>query len=363
MLAWIYNKTWHHWGTHVHLKSSRQSTASAIHKWRPHVAPATHLKRRKGTAQITSSLGNLKATRKQQSCQQCSPKLGSHQLANCVDEWILLGESVHVDGWSCQTSPCVCPKFNCTVTRIRGGNHWCLRRFKANKMQDRFRKLQCTSRVRCWVMEGYDWPTWCCNNTLCNMNTLFQHRDLHKQICCRDSLGHQSLTAICKVSANFVLCSVDCGTFVAKGVHSQPIVTCWSATYVLQNLHGLHKHASANMQSLHKHASLVGSCRIEWEALMDKDVRMTFAESVSSFWDIQKAQRTRRWSGSGRFNHLLGYVDRNDSVWCNGKKSNPMAESRDEHRWRNRQILGGGKEFCPNFPKLSRNIYVCQTFH
>ena len=316
-----------------------------------------------GTAQITSSLGNLKATRKQQSCQQCSPKLGSHQLANCVDEWILLGESVHVDGWSCQTSPCVCPKFNCTVTRIRGGNHWCLRRFKANKMQDRFRKLQCTSRVRCWVMEGYDWPTWCCNNTLCNMNTLFQHRDLHKQICCRDSLGHQSLTAICKVSANFVLCSVDCGTFVAKGVHSQPIVTCWSATYVLQNLHGLHKHASANMQSLHKHASLVGSCRIEWEALMDKDVRMTFAESVSSFWDIQKAQRTRRWSGSGRFNHLLGYVDRNDSVWCNGKKSNPMAESRDEHRWRNRQILGGGKEFCPNFPKLSRNIYVCQTFH
>jgi len=62
-------------GTHVHLKKSRQSTASAIHKWRPHVAPATHLKRRMGTAQSTSSLGNLKATRKRHSCQQCSPRL------------------------------------------------------------------------------------------------------------------------------------------------------------------------------------------------------------------------------------------------------------------------------------------------
>jgi len=85
-------------GTHVHLKKSRQSTASAIHKWRPHVAPATHLKRRMGTAQSTSSLGNLKATRKRHSCQQCSPRLRRPQLANCVDEWVPLGESVHVEG-------------------------------------------------------------------------------------------------------------------------------------------------------------------------------------------------------------------------------------------------------------------------
>jgi len=33
----------------------------------------------------------------------------------------------------------------------------------------------------------------CCNNTLCIMNTFFQHRDLRRYTWCRDSLGQTSL--------------------------------------------------------------------------------------------------------------------------------------------------------------------------
>jgi len=34
----------------------------------------------------------------------------------------------------------------------------------------------------------------CCNNTLCIMNTFFQHRHLHKHTWCRDSLDQRSIT-------------------------------------------------------------------------------------------------------------------------------------------------------------------------
>jgi len=62
------------------------------------------------------------------------------------------------------------------------------------------------------------------------------------------------------------------------------------------------------------------SYRIKREALADKDVRNTFAESVSSLPEISRnAQGTRRWSGDCSkqlvLNLLLGYADRNDSVW------------------------------------------------
>jgi len=47
-------------------KNSRQSFQSVTHKWRPQVAPVTHLGRRMGTVK-SASLGELETTRKWQS--------------------------------------------------------------------------------------------------------------------------------------------------------------------------------------------------------------------------------------------------------------------------------------------------------
>jgi len=41
------------------------------------------------------------------------------------------------------------------------------------------------------------------------MNTFFQHRDVHKYTRCRDSLGQQSLTDFCVVSANWCRSLMD----------------------------------------------------------------------------------------------------------------------------------------------------------
>jgi len=45
-------------------KNPRQSPPSAIHNWKPRILPPTHLRRRMGTAQSVSTLGDLEATRK-----------------------------------------------------------------------------------------------------------------------------------------------------------------------------------------------------------------------------------------------------------------------------------------------------------
>jgi len=46
----------------------RQSPPLATQKWRRHVAPAVHLETQMETAQSASTLGDLEATRKRQSC-------------------------------------------------------------------------------------------------------------------------------------------------------------------------------------------------------------------------------------------------------------------------------------------------------
>ena len=111
--------------------------------------------------------------------------------------------------------------------------------------------IPCWERCRC--MKGCDWPTWWCwrndnrrlllqlrcSNALCIMNTFFQHRDVHKDAWCKDSLGQRSLNDFCIVSADLFRSVLD--VCVNRVRNSRPITTCRSATCIWTSLRGLHE--------------------------------------------------------------------------------------------------------------------------
>jgi len=111
----------------------------------------------------------------------------------------------------------------------------------------------------------------CCNNTLCLMKTFFQHRNMHNYTWCRDSLGQLSLIDYCMVSADLFRSVLD--VCVKRGTERSTdhhLLVC--------NMH-LEKPLGPTQT-----CRIRKSYRIKWEALVDKYVRKTFADSISSLF-------------------------------------------------------------------------------
>ena len=132
----------------------------------------------------------------------------------------------------------------------------------------------------------------CCNNTLCIMNTFFEHRDVHKYTWCRDSFGQRSLIDSCTVSADLFRSVLDVRVKRGAGLEllTDPHLVCnwyleiltWIAVYM-------------NVPGKEALLSIVGGQRHEWFCSPRPPLQTMYHPCFESF---RNTQRARRLSGS-----------------------------------------------------------------
>ena len=109
----------------------------------------------------------------------------------------------------------------------------------------------------------------CAINGLCIMNTIFQHKRIHKYTWYKDSLEQRCLIDFCIVSADFFSTVSDVrvkrGAELSTGRH---LVVC-----TLKALKPLKKQKAFRPRKTY---------RIQWESLADKEVRTAFADNIAS---------------------------------------------------------------------------------
>ena len=111
----------------------------------------------------------------------------------------------------------------------------------------------------------------CATNGLCIMNNFFQHKRIHEYTWYRDSLGQRSLIDFCIVLA-YLFSSVS-DVRVKRGAElstDHHLVVC-----SLKALKPARKRKRFRPRKV---------CRIQWESLADKEVRIAFANNIASLF-------------------------------------------------------------------------------